>query len=349
MSIVTIIGTRPQLIKSQLVSESLKKNGIKEYIINTKQHYDKNLNEIFYSKKNRIISLFDNKPFSNESVLRKLTSQLKKIQPKLVVVYGDTNSTLLGALSANLLNIKILHIEAGLRSKNKKMPEEINRIIVDNLSNYFVCPSDNSAKNLLTEGFEKKNIFTLGDPSLDIYKKHKKNLISKSIFYKNFNPKNINLVLLTLHRNTNVDNKNRLRLILDFLENTKLNFIFPIHPRTNSRIKKFNLKIPNNLNIIDPINHEGLLSLINHTEFTITDSGGVQREAYFSKKKCFIIRDDYEWVELIKNQQSKIIYTKNLKIKKFKFDKSLKYKPNLLGYGNISSKIAMLIKKLILD
>lgn len=346
MTVLTIIGTRPQLIKSQLVSLNLKNLFIKEYIINTKQHYDKNLNQIFYNEDNKINSLFTNKPTSKENTLAKLVLYIKKINPKLIIVYGDTNSTLLGAISASVTNINILHIEAGLRSYNKNMPEEVNRIIVDNLSKYLVCPSENAYKNLLNEGFDKKNIFKIGDPSFDIFKSHKNKCLSKTKLYKKFNLSTDKFVLLTLHRNTNVDLKKRLILILKFLKESNLNLVFPIHPRTKSQIKKFKLSISHNIKVIDPLNHIDLLSMIKHADFIITDSGGVQREAYFSKKKSFILRDDYEWKELFEHKQSFIIKTSEF-TKNYSFNKKFVYKENLLGNGNISFKIAKLVKNLI--
>lgn len=349
MVVLTILGTRPQLIKSQMVSRELKKMKIKEKIINTMQHYDKNLNQYFYNKDNNIIPLFKKKILDNSITIKKLLIQIKKIKPNLIIVYGDTNSTLYGAISANLLSIKLMHIEAGLRSKNQKMPEEKNRIIVDTLANYHICPTHESSRNLLSEGHLKKNIYILGDPSYDIFLYQKKNLIKKTLINKKFNQHINNFALLTLHRNTNVDSKKKLSLIFKFLEKTKFNFILPLHPRTRKNILKYKIPVPLNIKIFDPVNHIELLSLIKFSKFVITDSGGVQRESYFSSKKCYLLRDDYEWVDLVKFKQSIIITSKSLN-NNFLFNtKPIKYKKNLLGNGKASFKIAKLIKEILGD
>ena len=348
MIVLTILGTRPQLIKSQMVSKELKKIKINEKIINTMQHYDKNLNQSFYNKNFNIKALYKKKISKNSDVIKKLLIQIKEIKPKLIIVYGDTNSTLYGAISAKLLGIKLMHIESGLRSKNQGMPEEKNRIIVDTLADYHICPTIESSKNLLIEGHLKKNIYIFGDPSYDVYLNQKKKLINQKYISLKFNIKTSNFVLLTLHRNTNVDNKIKLDSIFKFLEKTKLNLILPLHPRTKKNIKKFSIFIPSNIKMIDPVNHIELLSLIKFSKFVITDSGGVQRESYFSAKKCYLLRDDYEWVDLIKYNQSSLINTNSLN-KKYSFNKTMKNKKHLLGNGKSSLKIAKLIKEILSD
>lgn len=348
MIVLTILGTRPQLIKSQMVSKELKKIKISEKIINTMQHYDKNLNQSFYNKNFNIKSLYKKKISNNSDVIKKLLIEIKKINPNLIMVYGDTNSTLYGAISAKLLGIKLMHIEAGLRSKNQEMPEEKNRIIVDTLANYHICPTLESSKNLLIEGHLKKHVYIFGDPSYDMYLSQKKYLIKKKYINLKLNINISDFALLTIHRNTNVDNKIKLVSIFKFLENTKLNLIFPLHPRTKKNIKKFNILVPTNIKIIDPVNHLELLSFIKFSKFVITDSGGVQRESYFSNKKCYLLRDDYEWVDLIKHKQSSIINTKSLS-KKYSFNKTMKNKKYLLGDGKSSLKIAKLIKEILSD
>ena len=348
MIVLTILGTRPQLIKSQIVSKELKNIKVNEKIINTLQHYDKNLNQSFYNKNYNIKSLYKKKISNSSDVLKKLLIQIKKIKPNLIIVYGDTNSTLYGAISANLLGIKLMHIEAGLRSKNQRMPEEKNRVIVDTLADYHICPTIESSKNLLSEGHLKKNIFIFGDPSYDTYLYQKKNLLTKEYINQKFNINISNFVLLTLHRNTNVDNKIKLSSIFKFLKKTKINLIFPLHPRTKKNIKKFSLILPSNIKIIDPVNHIELLSFIKLSKFVITDSGGVQRESYFSGKKCYLLRDDYEWVDLVKFKQSSLITTKSLN-KKYFFNYAIKKKKYLLGNGKSSLKIAKLIKEILSD
>ncbi len=348
MTVLTILGTRPQLIKSQTVSRELRRLRINEQIINTMQHYDEKLNKNFYNKNFKIRPLYKKKISTSADVIKKIIIQIKEIKPNLIIVYGDTNSTLYGAIAANLLGIKLMHIEAGLRSKNQKMPEEKNRLIVDTLANYHICPTIESKNNLLREGHSIGNIYLYGDPSYDVYLNQKKKLIKKEQINIKFKLSISNFVLLTLHRNTNVDNKIKLKLIFKFLKKTKLNLIFPLHPRTKKNIEKFNLSVPSNIKIIDPVNHLELLSIIEFTKFVITDSGGIQRESYFSNKKCYLLRDDYEWVDLIKYKQSSIITSKSLN-KKFIFNKPMKIKKYLLGNGKSSLKIAKLIKELLSD
>lgn len=308
MKIITILGARPQFIKSLALSVEFGNRNIEEIIIHTGQHFDEKLNDIFYNQLNL------NKPKyrlnwrsssinTNLSSLSNLIPQIEKIvldeKPNFLLVYGDTDSTLVGALVSAKMNIKLIHVEAGLRSFNKKMPEEINRIITDHISTVLFCPTINSKQNLINENI-KKNVFVCGDIMYDSLQmiKHKCKLsVAQTEEYS----------LLTIHRASNTDDSIRLNNLLINLGNTNRRIIWPIHPRTKKMILEFNIIIPQNITIIEPVGYIEIIELISNSFNVITDSGGLQKEAFYLNKYCIILRDETEWVELIDMKVSNLI------------------------------------------
>jgi UDP-GlcNAc3NAcA epimerase len=303
MKIVTVIGARPQFIKAATVSRILLKTSqIKEIIIHTGQHYDNNMSKIFFDE------LCLPKPNYNLEVgsashgkqtglmLERIEKVLIKEKPDWILIYGDTNSTLAGALAAAKLHMSIAHIEAGLRSFNRKMPEEINRIVADHIAQLLFAPTQNAFQLLCKEGLQKVAEFS-GDVMFD-----------SVLYYKNLltniqPPELLNSLdkyyLSTIHRPENTDNINRLYSIFSAFGELSYPVVLPLHPRTKSRL---NLqKISTNIHIIEPTSYLQMLYLLQNCIKVLTDSGGLQKEAYFMEKICITLRDQTEWIETLEN------------------------------------------------
>ncbi len=303
MKILTIVGARPQFIKAGSVSREIAKHkNIKEIIVHTGQHYDTNMSDIFFdemkiSKPNYNLNINGlSHGAMTGQMIEKIEEVVLKENPDWIMVYGDTNSTLAGAIVSSKLHIKLAHIEAGLRSFNMKMPEEVNRILTDRVSNILFCPTDTAIQNLQNEGYENLDckIVKSGDVMQD-----------GAIFYKEFATKpmyNIkdSYILCTIHRAENTDNKERLKSIFEAINTIakEKQVILPLHPRTKNIINKLNIDTTN-LTIIDPVGYLDMVWLIDHCELVMSDSGGLQKEAYFFEKQCITLRDETEWVELI--------------------------------------------------
>jgi UDP-GlcNAc3NAcA epimerase len=305
MKIITVIGTRPQFIKSVPVSIELKKNKISEVIINTGQHFDHNMSAIFFDQLGIVEPKYQLKinSLSHGAMTGKMLEKIEEVliqeKPDFVLVYGDTNSTLAGALAASKLQIKIVHIEAGLRSFNMNMPEEINRIVTDRLSAFLFCPTLVALRNLRKEGFlnHKCKIVNSGDVMLDAV-----NLFSQIEFKSDFGFEN-DFILCTIHRQENTDSERRLKSIFKAIntisEDKKV--ILPVHPRTRRKLQQYEITQDNfsNIVLIEPVGYLEMLYLLRKCSFVITDSGGLQKEAFFFKKLCLTLRDETEWIELV--------------------------------------------------
>ena len=308
LNIVSIVGARPQFIKLAPLSKVLREEGFKETIVHTGQHYDDNMSDIFF-KELEISEPDYNLGIGSGShgeqtgkMLIAIEEVLMKRKPDLVIVYGDTNSTLAGALASSKLHIKLAHVEAGLRSFNKMMPEEINRIVTDHLSDILFCPTETAVKNLEKEGITK-GVYLVGDIMFDALMYFSRMSEEKSKILQNLklNPKEY--YLLTIHRAENTDNYDRLKNILLAIAQFRRKAVFPIHPRTRSRIKEFNLGnyLDNeNILLIDPVGYLDMISLEKNAFAIFTDSGGVQKEAFWLRVPCITLRDETEWIETVK-------------------------------------------------
>ena len=306
MKILTIIGARPQFIKAGAVSREIKKNkDLKETIVHTGQHYDSNMSDIFFEqmhipKPDYYLGIGGKShgAMTGEMIV-KLEEVMLKEKPDIVMVYGDTNSTLAGSVAASKLHIPIAHVEAGLRSFNMKMPEEINRILTDRVSKWLFCPTDTAVDNLKKEGFDSFDckIIKSGDVMQDA-----------ALFYRQYakKPENIkikdNYILSTIHRAENTDDINRLKNIFEALEEIAqgIQVILPLHPRTKKILNQNNINLKN-ITLIEPVGYLEMVCLLDNSQMVITDSGGLQKEAFFFKKPCITLRDETEWVELIEN------------------------------------------------
>ncbi len=305
IKIVTIIGARPQFIKAAVVSRALQQfaTTAEEKIIHTGQHFDANMSDIFFEE------LDIPKPHFHLGVgggthgqntgrmMEKIEAVLMEEKPSAVLVYGDTDSTLAGAVAAVKLHIPVAHVEAGLRSFNKKMPEEINRILTDHAADILFTPTATATAHALAEGIAKEKVQQVGDVMYDAalyYSSKAKNDILERLSVE---PKQF--ILTTLHRAENVDDKIRLQQIINGLATCNMQVILPMHPRTKKRIQEFGLALPSNMLIIDPTGYLEMIVLEKNAALIATDSGGVQKEAYFHKTPCVTMRDETEWVELV--------------------------------------------------
>ncbi|NLZ49298.1 MAG: UDP-N-acetylglucosamine 2-epimerase (non-hydrolyzing) [Clostridiales bacterium] len=317
MKIITVIGARPQFIKAAAVSKVLREKH-EEILIHTGQHYDENMSKIFFDE------LGIPKPDYNLGVgsgghgkqtgemLIALEEVYLKEKPDLVLVYGDTNSTLAGALCASKLLIPVAHVEAGLRSFNMAMPEEQNRILTDHISNFLFAPTATAVRNLQNESL--KNIYNVGDVMYDATLNFQELSKKKSNIVERLGYKDKPYILATIHRAENTNHIERLKNIIEALNESTYEIIIPLHPRTTKYISEYNLHFNSNVKVIEPVGYLDMINLEMHAEKIVTDSGGVQKEAFFMAKPCITMRDETEWVETVENGWNIIVGTDKDKI-----------------------------------
>jgi UDP-GlcNAc3NAcA epimerase len=344
INIFTVIGARPQIIKAAAISRAITDKyykDIREILVHTGQHYSKNMFQVFIDELNIPEPKYNLKVGSTTHGLQtaKMIIGLEELlqieKPDYVVLYGDTNSTLAGAIASSKMQIPIVHIEAGLRSYNKLMPEEINRIICDHTSSLLFSPTISGYKNLIKEGFNPENkppynqdnpgIFHCGDVMYDNSLYFSERAAKKSKILKKLNLESDEFILLTLHRDANTDNKDRLNSIFESIveiaNENQQKIIIPLHPRTTKSIS-LNLKsqtykqlyTSSLINIIEPVSFFDMIELEKRAKLIMTDSGGVQKEAYFFRKPCIILRPQTEWSELVEVGSAFLVDTDKEKI-----------------------------------
>ncbi|NCB84535.1 MAG: UDP-N-acetylglucosamine 2-epimerase (non-hydrolyzing) [Bacteroidia bacterium] len=305
--IITIVGARPQFVKAATLSRQFSLLGVDEKIIHTGQHYDANMSDVFFEEMEipKPTYNLDIHGVGHGAMTGRMLEGIEEILlnelPDGVLVYGDTNSTLAGALAASKLHIPVVHVEAGLRSFNMQMPEEINRILTDRISDLLLCPTDTAIHNLQREGFNNFNtkIVKNGDVMQDAAifyaaKAEEKSNVLKSINLSRY-------ILATIHRQENTDSPENLQNIIVGLNeiNRQTPVVVPIHPRTRNILAQLNI-VPA-FKLIDPVGYFDMIVLLKNCEMVITDSGGVQKEAFFFGKHCITMREQTEWVELVEN------------------------------------------------
>ena len=317
--VVTILGARPQFVKTSVVSIAIKKHApnIEEIVVHTGQHYDDNMSAIFFdeleiSKPDYSLNIGSaTHGRQTGEMLIAVEQVLQDVKPDLVLVYGDTNSTLAGALAAAKLNIPIAHVEAGLRSFNKKMPEEINRILTDHMSSILLAPTENAVNNLLNEGIDRSKVHLVGDVMYDVALQYSEEAEQKSKILEVLGVKDKQYILATIHRAENTDNYINLQAIVDGLISLSKNItvVFPVHPHTTVVLEKIDFlrKVTQNIRMISPVGYLDMMILEKHAKTIVTDSGGVQKEAYFYRVPCITLRNETEWVELINNGWNRLI------------------------------------------
>lgn len=356
--IVTILGARPQFVKGAVLSRVIKlHNEVEEVIVHTGQHFDANMSAVFFDemqipkpKYNLNINGLSHGAMTGQ-MLEKIEEILLAEKPEAIVVYGDTNSTVAGALAAKKLHIKVIHIEAGLRSFNMQMPEEINRIVTDRIADLLSCPTEVAIHNLKKEGFDNLaiKIEQHGDIMKDAVEFYGKFSEEKSTIINDLKLIENEFVLATIHRQENTDSKEKLKTIflgLEEIHKTK-NVVMPLHPRTKKMLAVYDLKP--NITFVDPLGYFDMLELLKKCSLVVTDSGGLQKEAFFNKKHCVIAREETEWIELVKNGYAKITGTnyKDMTNAYTYFLNSKKsFKEELYG-NNVGEKIYKSIIKLI--
>lgn len=310
MRIATIIGARPQFIKAATISRCIKnREDIHEILVHTGQHYDKNLSDIFFKEldiptPNYHLGIGSGTQGTQTGqMLGAIEAVLLQEQPDWVLVYGDTNSTLAGALAAVKLHIPVAHVEAGLRSFNRQMPEEINRILTDHAANFLFAPTPIAVQNLKNEGIPENNIHLVGDVMQDaaLYYGDKSAKCSHILHSLELLPHNY--ILVTLHRAENTNNVQRLHTIFNaFIEIAlEIPIVLPLHPRTRKALTQAGIQshVSANLKIIEPVGYLDMVALEKNARLIATDSGGVQKEAFFHRVPCVTLREETEWVELV--------------------------------------------------
>ena len=373
IKLIYIVGARPQFIKASAISRAIKlssSGSISEIIVHTGQHYDKEMSDVFFDE------LEIHQPHYNLGVgssshgrqtsmmITGLEEVLLKEKPDCVVLYGDTNSTLAGAIAASKMHFPVVHVEAGLRSFNKTMPEEINRIVSDHASTLLFAPTNAAFKNLIREGFRPENsppytidnpkIYLTGDIMYDnalFYSELAEK--KKSSFLESLKVKRNGFVLVTIHREINTDNTRRLEVLMKTLitlaQETSMSFVMPLHPRTILSLKTKLPSLFEDLNkspfirIIPPASYLEMILLEKNSRMIITDSGGVQKESHFFRKPCLVLRAETEWVELVKNGTAELVDADPVKIRdgfmRFKNDGSDLTYPSFYGDGKTAEFI----------
>jgi len=345
MKLLTVVGTRPQFLKLAPLSKTLAKHNINLVVVHTGQHYDKEMSENLF----KVLEIKEPDYLltrKGETNIQSLSNMMNKIEeiclkenPDKLIVFGDCDSTIAGAIVAKKLKIYLIHIEAGMRSYNKDMPEEINRLMTDHMSDLLLCSTQDSVDKLKMENITK-NVHYVGNLQLELLKDVCDSYNDKSILSENNLTEN-NFALMTIHREYNTNEK-MLKNIFSKLEKLDIAIVFPIHPRTKNIIKNKNIDIPKKLKLVKPVDYLNMTILERNCKFIITDSGGVQPEAWFLGKKCIIMRSETEWIEPLKNNNN-ILYDYKTPLNNF-IDNFLKIKiENINTYCNVTENIIFLL------
>jgi UDP-N-acetylglucosamine 2-epimerase len=357
MKIATIVGARPQFIKAAPVSRALQAAGHQEYLIHTGQHYDHGMSQVFFDElglSEPDINLgvgSGTHGWQTGNILMRLEAALIAENPDRVLVYGDTNSTLAGALAAAKLHIPVAHVEAGLRSFNREMPEEYNRVLTDHCADLLFCPTQTAVENLAREGITK-GVCWVGDTMYDAVLQFAEIARQRSTIMKSLGLEPKHFLLATVHRPYNTDDPEILNCILTAFRDHDETIVFPVHPRTRACLEKFGLLDPDNtlsqpfaennkLRLVDPVGYLDMLVLEQNARLILTDSGGMQKEAYFFAVPCLTLRPETEWIETVEAGWNILVGVDPEKITKTIRDHTwpAKAPPSLFGNGDAASKI----------
>ena len=372
MKIVTIVGARPQFIKAAVVSRAIADlnsginsvaSKVNEVIVHTGQHYDRNMSDVFFEEMNihKPDYFLDIHGLSHGAMTGQMLQRIEPVlfeeKPDVVLVYGDTNSTLAGALAAVKRHIPVAHVEAGLRSFNRRMPEEINRVLTDHVADILFCPTKQSVENLKAEGLTDKDLSRSN--SISSGRKPVVSLVGDvmfdaALFYKVLarEPKFVvpeKFILATIHRAENTDDTLRLKSIFDGFEKIgkEVPIVMPLHPRTRKTMDSLGIKASNSVKIVDPVSYFEMIHLLEKCRLVMTDSGGLQKEAYFFKKPCITLRDETEWIELVEHGYNLLTGATAESIyrgfEKF-LEENINFDTELYGDGKAGQKIVEILK-----
>jgi len=318
MIILSIVGNRPQFIKTAVLSEKLRHLG-KEILVHTGQHYDDNMSAVFFEELNLPEPDYNlgigsgNHGEQTGAMLKAIEKVIMKEKPDWTLVYGDTNSTLAGALAAAKLHIKIAHIEAGLRSFNRKMPEEINRVVTDHLSEVLFCPTQTALNNLKAEGITR-GVHVVGDVMSETLAFAIERADDRSQILQKLGLEANEYLLATIHRAENTNQINRLENILSALNALSEIVVFPAHPRTRFVIEKINFQLKPHVRLCNPVGYLDMVKLEKSARMILTDSGGIQKEAFWLGVPCVTLREETEWVETVQAGWNRIVGTDSARI-----------------------------------
>ncbi len=327
MKVLTVVGARPQFIKASAVSKAIEdfnryegREHIKEVLVHTGQHYDYEMSKVFFEEldlrePDYYLSVGSGlHGWQTGEMLKRVEEVLIKEKPDLVMVYGDTNSTLAGALAAAKLHIPVAHVEAGLRSFNKKMPEEVNRVLTDHLSTYLFCPTRTAVENLSREGI-KEGVYLVGDVMCDVLLSNIERVRKKSKILEILGIESGRYLLATIHRAENVDNPSNLKSIIEAFSSLEETIVFPVHPRTQKALSELGICVNSNIRVINPVGYLDMLNLEKNARLVLTDSGGVQKEAYILGVPCITLREETEWVETVEAGWNYLVGVEPIRIK----------------------------------
>ena len=362
IKILTVVGARPQFIKAAVISRLIRSEeysgSFQETLLHTGQHYDANMSDIFFREMQipqpdiQLKAGGISHGAMTGKMLTEIESILLNIRPDAVLVYGDTNSTLAGALASAKLNIPFAHVEAGLRSYNKRMPEEQNRVVTDHLSTWLFCPTEASVANLMRENLTER-VYQVGDIMLDAHNFYKNHLEQNGDSISN----RINVLnepdlarngyaLATIHRAENTDDASRLRSIIEALNALPNHTILPLHPRTRRKLEESRISTGSQVHLIEPVSYTEMMYLELNASYIITDSGGVQKEAYFAQKPCITLREETEWIETVQSGWNRLVgFEKSKIIEAITTLKTPENHPMFYGEGDSGRKILEILDK----
>ena len=354
MKIVSIVGARPQFIKCAPLSRELRKKHT-EILVHTGQHYDPEMSDIFFEEldipKPDYHLGVGSGPHGKQTgeILEKVEEMLIKEKPDLVLVYGDTNSTLAGALAAVKLHIPVAHVEAGLRSYDRTMPEEINRVVTDHVSDLLFCPTQTAVDNLAKEGITS-GVYLTGDVMVDALEYNRGIAEEKSRILERLSLTLGSYLVVTVHRPSNTDSREHMEAILSALGRSGKEVVFPIHPRTRKYLAGYGLldTLPANIILIEPLGYLDMIRLMAHAEKILTDSGGMQKEAYLLGVPCITLRENTEWVETVEDGWNVLVGADEGKIEEAVMEfRPVSGRSEIFGKIGASERIGIIIHQMV--
>lgn len=359
MKIATVLGARPQFIKAAPVSRAIQthqadhpRHPIREILIHTGQHYDEDMSDIFFREMaipapHYQLSVASGlHGWQTGQMMMRVEDVLLREKPDVVLVYGDTNSTLAGALAAAKLNIPLAHVEAGLRSFNRRMPEEVNRVVVDHVSSLLLCPSQTAVDNLAAEGITS-GVHLIGDVMADALAIFSERADARSDIHARLRLTRGAYLLATIHRAENTDDPDRLRNIMSAFSQAEEPVVLPLHPRTRKVLDTLHLNLPGQIRMIGPVGYQDMVALEKSARVILTDSGGIQKEAYWLGVPCVTLRDETEWVETIEFGWNRLVGADEKEIvRAVRFVTKPGRRPDLYGGGHAAESIVGLLSKI---